>query len=128
MKTEITLTIDPTDQNQVAAALALFQKLSGNSVVSPAALTEVKAEKEVKKQVKTEEAPKAEPAVITDPNSAKTGNAAIPIEEVRALVAKKVEANRPAIKAKLTEFGAANVSVLDPSHFSAMLDFLNTLK
>lgn len=51
----------------------------------------------------------------------------IKLEDIRALIAKKVEQFRPEIKSKLTSLGAPNVSALKPEHFGDMLTFLNSL-
>lgn len=52
----------------------------------------------------------------------------IKIEDVRALLAKKVNDNRDAIKAKLTELGANNVTSLESSNYPKFMEFLNGLK
>lgn len=49
------------------------------------------------------------------------------VEEVRALLAEKVEANRTDIKTKLTALGAANVTALDASKYVEFVEFLNSL-
>lgn len=51
----------------------------------------------------------------------------IKVEEVRALLAEKVDDHRKEIKAKLTELGAPNVSALDPGKYAEFVEFLNTL-
>jgi hypothetical protein len=43
------------------------------------------------------------------------------------MLAKKVDAHRAAIKAKLTEFGAGNVTSLKEENYQAMMDFLTAL-
>lgn len=51
----------------------------------------------------------------------------ISIDEVRAALAKKVNAHREEIKEKLTELGAPSVTKLDSSKYEEMLNFLNSL-
>lgn len=53
--------------------------------------------------------------------------ASISIDEVRAALAKKVNAHREEIKEKLTELGAPSVTKLDSSKYEEMLNFLNSL-
>lgn len=49
------------------------------------------------------------------------------IEDVRGLLAKKVNDYRNEIKAKLTELNAPSVTKLDPGHYQEMFDFLQSL-
>jgi hypothetical protein len=97
-----------------------------------------KKEEPVKKQTTKKEAPKKEEAPKAEtkkeepkeepkketPNKEESG---IKIEDVRALLAKKVNDNRAEIKAKLTELGANNVTSLDSSKYQEFTDFLNEL-
>lgn len=56
-----------------------------------------------------------------------TETESIKIEDVRALLAVKVADNRDAIKAKLSELKAKNVTTLKPEHYQSFSDFLNKL-
>lgn len=49
------------------------------------------------------------------------------IDWVRRLLAEKVGKYRAECKQKLAEFGASNVSTLDPDKYSDFVDYLNTL-
>lgn len=49
------------------------------------------------------------------------------IEDVRKMLAQKVNEHRDVIKQKLNEFGAPSVTKLDPSKYDEMYNFLNTL-
>lgn len=49
------------------------------------------------------------------------------IEDVRALLMKKVNDHRSEIKEKLSELGAKSVSTLDPEKYQEMVDYLNSL-
>lgn len=49
------------------------------------------------------------------------------LEQIREVLGKKVTEHRDAIKAKLTEFGAKNVSVLDTAKYSQFFNFLTEL-
>lgn len=51
----------------------------------------------------------------------------IDIEAIRALVPKKVANHREAIKSKLAEYGAANVTSIDPKDYNAFHAFLIAL-
>ena len=47
--------------------------------------------------------------------------------QIRSLVAQKAGEHKDAIKAKLVELGAQNVSTLDAKHFQTIFDFLTEL-
>lgn len=49
------------------------------------------------------------------------------IEDVRAMLAKKVNEHRDAIKQKLNELGAPSVTKLDPAKYDEMYNFLESL-
>lgn len=49
------------------------------------------------------------------------------IEDVRGMLAKKVNEHREVIKQKLNELGAPSVTKLDPAKYDEMYDFLATL-
>lgn len=68
------------------------------------------------------EAKKAEPSK-EEPKSEKT----VSIEDVRAVLATKVNDHRETIKAKLNELGSPSVTKLEPSKYQEMYDFLNSL-
>lgn len=93
-------------------------------------------------------APQSAPALATKPQapvvgSAKTKPVATPahgvpaaqaassvsksIEDVRAMLAKKVNEHRGVIKQKLNELGAPSVTKLDPAKYDEMFNFLESL-
>lgn len=47
--------------------------------------------------------------------------------QIRSLVAQKAGENKDAIRSKLAELGAQNVSTLDAKHFQTIFDFLTEL-
>ncbi len=49
------------------------------------------------------------------------------VEDVRAILARKVNAHRDVIKQKLNELGAPSVTKLDPAKYDEMYDFLVNL-
>lgn len=133
---EIKVTIDTANTEQLAAAMQLLQSL-GNGVELPKAETP-KKEEPAKKQTTKKETPKKEEATKAETKkeelkeepkkeTPKKEESGIKIEDVRALLAKKVNDNRAEIKAKLTELGANNVTSLDSSKYQEFTDFLNEL-
>ena len=125
---EVKVLIDVQDQKQVQALNALFATLAGEQVPQRNVQTP-KQEKSKAEKPKTE--PVKEEAAETKENPAEETKEDVPeikIEEVRALLAKKVENNRSEIKTKLTALGAPNVTALAKDKYPDFVDFLNGLK
>lgn len=62
-----------------------------------------------------------------DANSSLGSEPFVSIQEIRTLLASKVDNNREAIRAKLTELGAKNVTGLDSRNYDSFYEFLNDL-
>lgn len=62
-----------------------------------------------------------------DANSSLGSDPAVSIQDIRALLASKVDNHREAIRAKLTELGAKNVTGLDARNYDAFYEFLKDL-
>lgn len=62
-----------------------------------------------------------------DANSSLGSVPAVSIQDIRTLLASKVDNNREAIRAKLTELGARNVTGLDARNYDAFYEFLKNL-
>ncbi len=125
---EVKILIDVQDQKQVQALNALFATLAGEQVpqknVQAPKQEKPKAEKTKTEPVKEDVAETKE----TPAEETKDDAPEIKIEEVRALLAKKVENNRSEIKTKLTELGAPNVTALAKENYAEFVEFLNGLK
>lgn len=72
---------------------------------------------------KTEE---SEPMPM-DANSSLGSDPAVSIQDIRTLLASKVDNHRETIRAKLTELGARNVTGLDARNYDAFYEFLKDL-
>lgn len=62
-----------------------------------------------------------------DANSSLGSNPAVSIQDIRTLLASKVDNHRETIRAKLTELGAKNVTGLDARNYDAFYEFLKDL-
>lgn len=62
-----------------------------------------------------------------DANSSLGSDPAVSIQDIRTLLANKVDNHREAIRAKLTELGAKNVTGLDPRNYDSFYEFLKDL-
>jgi hypothetical protein len=125
---EVKVLIDVQDPKQVQALNALFATLAGEQVPQK----NVQAPKQEKPKA---EKPKTEPAKEevaetkeTPAEETKDDAPEVKTEEVRALLAKKVENNRSEIKTKLTALGAPNVTALAKDKYPEFVEFLNGLK
>lgn len=72
---------------------------------------------------KTEE---SEPMPM-DANSSLGSDPAVSIQDIRTLLASKVDNHRETIRTKLTELGAKNVTGLDARNYDAFYEFLKDL-
>lgn len=62
-----------------------------------------------------------------DANSSLGSDPAVSIQDIRTLLASKVDNHREAIRAKLIELGARNVTGLDARNYDAFYEFLKVL-
>ena len=91
---------------------------------------------DVKKSVPAQDVKKPAPApkkteepepMPMDANSSSGSDPAISIQDIRTLLASKVDNHRETIRAKLTELGARNVTSLDARNYDAFSEFLKDL-
>lgn len=62
-----------------------------------------------------------------DANSSLGSDPAVSVQDIRTLLASKVDNNRETIRAKLTELGAKNVTGLDARNYDSFYEFLRDL-
>lgn len=142
---KIKFSIDLSDQKSMMAVARMFAGLNGSVTIpspdstpdepkTPAPVEDPVPDKTEKKPRKTR-TPKEEPATLPEepaPEEEKPeqeeDNRGLKIEDVRLLLAQKVNDHRDAVKSKLTALGANNVSSLDASKYGEFVDFLNGLK
>ena len=143
MQLKIKTTIDAFNPKQVKALNDFLTAIGGHSpeettgktlkqlddeCEKPKA-TRKKAEKETFSTTETlKEAIKAEETIVeaievVEPETVSTPT----LMQIRSLVAQKAADHKDAIKAKLVELGAQNVSTLEAKHFHSIFDFLNEL-
>lgn len=92
-------------------------------VKKPAPAQDVKKPAPAPAPRKTEE---PEPMPM-DANSSLGSDPAVSIQDIRTLLASKVDNHRETIRAKLTELGAKNVTGLDARNYDAFYEFLKDL-
>lgn len=91
---------------------------------------------DVKKSVPAQDVKKPAPApkkteesepMPMDANSSLGSDPAVSIQDIRTLLASKVDNHRETIRAKLTELGAKNVTGLDARNYDSFYEFLKDL-
>lgn len=70
---------------------------------------------------------KTEEPMPMDANSSLGSDPAVSIQDIRILLASKVDNHRETIRAKLTELGAKNVTGLDARNYDSFYEFLKDL-
>ena len=78
----------------------------------------------VAKPVNTQNVAKPAPSAPAAPAASSASKS---IEDVRGMLAKKVNEHRDVIKQKLNELGAPSVTKLDPAKYDEMFNFLESL-
>lgn len=126
---KVKVVIDVQDQRQVEALNNLVAALAGEQVPQKNVQSPEKAVAPKQEKLKAEKT-KADPKNETkqEEPAPQEETPEIKIEEVRALLAKKVENNRSEIKTKLTALGAPNVTALAKDKYPEFVEFLNGLK
>lgn len=130
MKVEIKFEANLEETQDLEMVRKICQVIGANSVTVKT--TDVKKSvpaQDVKKPApapapeKTEE---SEPMPM-DANSSLGSDPAVSIQDIRTLLASKVDNHRETIRAKLTELGAKNVTGLDARNYDAFYEFLKDL-
>lgn len=99
--------------------------LFNHTVPTPITAPAIMATATAKTQATTQAAPAPEVEATKEEG---TQEEAITVEMLRALVSANANDHRDEMKAKLNEFEAKSVTVLDKKHYPAMYSFLKSLK
>lgn len=121
MKVEIKIEANLEETQDLEMVRKICQVIGANPVTvkKPAPAQDVKKPAPVPK--KTEE------PMPMDANSSLGSDPAVSIQDIRTLLASKVDNHRETIRAKLTELGAKNVTGLDARNYDAFYEFLKDL-
>lgn len=125
MKVEIKFEANLEEPQDLEMARKICQVIGSNPVTvkKPAPAQDVKKPAPAPAPGKTEE---PEPMPM-DANSSLGSDPAVSIQDIRILLASKVDNNRETIRAKLTELGAKNVTGLDARNYDSFYEFLKDL-
>lgn len=121
MKVEIKFEANLEETQDLEMVRKICQVIGANPVTVKT--TDVKKPAPAPAPRKTEE---PEPMPM-DANSSLGSDPAVSIQDIRILLASKVDNNRETIRAKLTELGAKNVTGLDARNYDSFYEFLKDL-
>lgn len=134
MKVEIKFEANLEESQDLEMARKICQVIGSNPVTVKT--TDVKKPAPAQDVKKPAPAPAPAPAprkteepesMPMDANSSLGSDPAVSIQDIRTLLASKVDNNRETIRAKLTELGAKNVTGLDARNYDAFYEFLKDL-
>lgn len=125
MKVEIKFEANLEEPQDLEMVRKICQVIGANPVTvkKPAPAQDVMKPAPAPAPRKTEE---PEPMPM-DANSSLGSDPAVSIQDIRILLASKVDNNRETIRAKLTELGAKNVTGLDARNYDSFYEFLKDL-
>lgn len=132
MKVEIKFEANLEETQDLEMVRKICQVIGANPVTAKTA--------DVKKPAPAQDVKKSAPApapvpkkteetepMPMDANSSLGSDPAVSIQDIRTLLASKVDNHREDIRAKLTELGAKNVTGLDARNYDAFYEFLKDL-
>lgn len=130
MKVEIKFEADLEETRDFEMVRKICQVIRADTVtIKTTGVKEPAPAQDVKKP-----APAPDPKKVEEPepmpmdsNSSLGSDPAVSIQDIRTLLASKVDNNREAIRAKLTELGAKNVTGLDARNYDSFYEFLKDL-
>lgn len=134
MKVEIKFEANLEETQDLEMVRKICQVIGANPVTVKT--TDVKKSAPAQDVMKPAPAPAPAPAprktgepepMPMDANSSLGSDPAVSIQDIRTLLASKVDNHREAIRAKLTELGARNVTGLDVRNYDAFCEFLKDL-
>lgn len=124
MKVEIKFEANLEEPQDLEMARKICQAIGSNPVTVKT--TDVKKPAPAQ-DVKKPAPRKTEEPMPMDANSSLGSDPVVSIQDIRILLASKVDNNRETIRAKLTELGAKNVTGLDVRHYDSFYEFLKDL-
>lgn len=130
MKIEIKFEANLEETQDLEMVRKICQVIGANPVTAKTADVKKPAPAQDVKKPAPAPAPKKveEPEPMPmDANSSLGSDPAVSIQDIRTLLASKVDNHRETIRAKLTELGAKNVTGLDVRNYDAFYEFLKDL-
>lgn len=124
---EVSVNLSENTQNFIKSLFGNATAIPATPIKKPAAVVPVtKPDPKPQAAAPAQTKPAAAP-VHGAPAAQAASSASKSIEDVRTLLAKKVNEHRDVIKQKLNELGAPSVTKLDPAKYDEMFNFLESL-
>ena len=117
----------PTPQPVAPAQTQSAAEPAPSAPAAPAALAKPASTKPTPQPVAPAQTQSAAEPAPSAPAAPAASSASKSIEDVRGMLAKKVNEHRDVIKQKLDELGAPSVTKLDPAKYDEMYNFLESL-
>lgn len=128
MKVEIKFEANLEETQDLEMVRKICQVIGANPVtVKTTDVKESVPAQDVKKPAPAPEKTEESEPMPMDANSSLGSDPAVSIQDIRTLLASKVDNHRETIRAKLTELGAKNVTGLDARNYDAFYEFLKDL-
>lgn len=128
MKVEIKFEANLEETQDLEMVHKICQVIGANPVtVKTTDVKESIPAQDVKKPTPAPEKTEESEPMPMDANSSLGSDPAVSIQDIRTLLASRVDNHRETIRAKLTELGAKNVTGLDARNYDAFYKFLKDL-
>lgn len=127
MKVEIKFEANLEETQDLEMVRKICQVIGANPVTVKTTNVKKPAPAQAPAQTPTPKKTEEPEPMPMDANSSLGSDPAVSIQDIRTLLASKVDNNREAIRAKLTELGAKNVSGMDARNYDSFYEFLKGL-
>ena len=129
---EVSVNLSENTQNFIKSLFGKAAVTTTANAQKPATAVQAQAPKPQAPKPQAPAATSAQTKSVANPASGApavqaASSASKSIEDVRKMLAQKVNEHRDVIKQKLNEFGAPSVTKLDPSKYNEMYNFLKSL-
>ena len=129
---EVSVNLSENTQNFIKSLFGKAAVTTTANAQKPATAVQAQAPKPQAPKPQAPAATSAQTKSVANPASGApavqaASSASKSIEDVRKMLAQKVNEHRDVIKQKLNEFGAPSVTKLDPSKYDEMYNFLESL-
>lgn len=121
---EVSVNLSENTQNFIKSLFGNAIAPSAPAPTAPAKPAPAKPTPQPAAPAQTQSAAKPAPSAPAAPAASSANKS---VEDVRAMLAKKVNEHRDVIKQKLNELGAPSVTKLDPAKYDEMYNFLESL-
>lgn len=124
IKISVEVSVNLSENTQKFLTSLFGNAIAPSAPAAPAKLAPAKPTPQPAAPAQTQSAAKPAPSAPVAPAASSASKS---IEDVRGMLAKKVNEHHDVIKQKLNELGAPSVTKLDPAKYDEMYNFLESL-